>query len=46
MITQKCTVLMIGNNNMFFVPETGVEPAAKGVQACVDRHDRNRPDSL
>jgi lysophospholipase L1-like esterase len=25
-------VLMIGNNNMFFVPETGVEAAAAGVQ--------------
>lgn len=30
-------VLMIGNNNMFFVPETGVEAAAKGVKVCVDR---------
>ena len=28
-------VLMIGNNNMFFTPETGVESAAAGVQACV-----------
>jgi platelet-activating factor acetylhydrolase IB subunit beta/gamma len=28
-------VLMIGNNNMFFTPETGIEPAAKGVQMCV-----------
>ncbi|NCX99131.1 MAG: hypothetical protein EBX35_11310 [Planctomycetia bacterium] len=28
-------VLMIGNNNMFFTPETGVEAAAKGVQMCV-----------
>jgi platelet-activating factor acetylhydrolase IB subunit beta/gamma len=32
----KCIVLMIGNNNMFFTPETGVEPAARGVKACVD----------
>ncbi|MFM8725143.1 MAG: GDSL-type esterase/lipase family protein [Planctomycetaceae bacterium] len=31
----KVIVLMIGNNNMFFVPETGVEAAAAGVRACV-----------
>ena len=29
-------VVMIGNNNMFFTGETGVEAAAKGVKACVD----------
>ena len=29
-------VLMIGNNNMFFTPETGIEAAAKGIKACVD----------
>ena len=28
-------VVMIGNNNMFFTPETGIEPVAKGVQVCV-----------
>ncbi|MEY3959172.1 MAG: hypothetical protein RJA37_1775 [Verrucomicrobiota bacterium] len=28
-------VLMIGNNNMFFTPETGVAAAAKGVEMCV-----------
>lgn len=28
-------VLMIGNNNMFFTPETGVQAAAQGVQMCV-----------
>jgi beta-glucosidase len=28
-------VLMIGNNNMFFTPETGVEAAANGIQMCV-----------
>jgi beta-glucosidase len=39
----KCIVLMIGNNNMFFVPETGVEPAAKGVKACVDNLRRKFP---
>lgn len=31
----KAIVLMIGNNNMFFTPETGIEAAAKGVQACL-----------
>ena len=31
----KAIVLMIGNNNMFFTPETGVAAAAKGVEACV-----------
>jgi len=28
-------VLMIGNNNMFFTPETGTEAAALGIKACV-----------
>ena len=28
-------VLMIGNNNMFFTPETGIEPAARGITLCV-----------
>jgi lysophospholipase L1-like esterase len=27
-------VLLIGNNNMFFTPETGVEAAAKGIETC------------
>ena len=31
----KVVIVMIGNNNMFFTPETGVAPAAKGVQTCV-----------
>jgi len=31
----KTIVLMIGNNNMFFTPETGVAAAAKGVETCV-----------
>ena len=30
----KVVVLMIGNNNMFFTPETGVEPVARGIKAC------------
>jgi platelet-activating factor acetylhydrolase IB subunit beta/gamma len=28
-------VLMIGNNNMFFTPETGIEAAASGIEMCV-----------
>ncbi len=28
-------VLMIGNNNMFFTPETGIGAAAKGIETCV-----------
>lgn len=30
----RAIVLMIGNNNMFFTPETGVDAAAKGVAMC------------
>ena len=29
-------LLMIGNNNMFFAPETGTDAAAQGVKTCVD----------
>ena len=32
----KLVVLMIGNNNCFFTPETGIEPAAKGIKACAE----------
>ena len=31
----KVIVLLIGNNNMFFTPETGVEAAAQGIKMCV-----------
>jgi len=31
----RAVVLMIGNNNMFFTPETGVAAAAQGVKACL-----------
>ena len=31
----RVVVVMIGNNNMFFTPETGIEAAAKGVQMVV-----------
>lgn len=30
----RAIVLMIGNNNMFFTAETGVEAAAKGIEMC------------
>ena len=30
----RVVILMIGNNNMFFTPETGIEPAAGGIQTC------------
>lgn len=33
----KVVVLMIGNNNMFFTPETGVDAVAEGVQVCVKK---------
>jgi lysophospholipase L1-like esterase len=31
----RLVIVMIGNNNMFFTPETGIEAAAKGIQMCV-----------
>jgi len=31
----RAIVLMIGNNNMFFTPETGIEAAARGIEMCV-----------
>jgi beta-glucosidase len=31
----RAIILMIGNNNMFFTAETGIEPASKGIAACV-----------
>jgi lysophospholipase L1-like esterase len=41
----KVVVVMIGNNNMFFAPETGVEAAAKGVQMCVTNLRGKFPDA-
>lgn len=38
-------VLMIGNNNMFFTPETGIEPVAKGVETCVKNLRHRLPDA-
>jgi beta-glucosidase len=31
----RAIVLMIGNNNMFFTPETGIEAAARGIETCL-----------
>ena len=41
----KVVILMIGNNNMFFTPETGIEPAARGVQMCVVNLRDKFPDA-
>jgi len=41
----KTIVLMIGNNNMFFTPETGVATAAKGVEACARNLREKFPDA-
>ena len=32
----RAVVLLVGNNNMFFTPETGIEAAARGIKACAD----------
>lgn len=34
-IQPRAILLMIGNNNMFFTPETGIEAAARGIEMCV-----------
>ncbi len=39
-------VLMIGNNNMFFTPETGVAAAAQGVKACLANLREKFPEAL
>jgi beta-glucosidase len=41
----KAVVLMIGNNNMFFTPETGIEAAAKGIGRCVNNLRGKFPDT-
>jgi beta-glucosidase len=41
----KAIVLMIGNNNMFFTPETGIEAAAKGIEMCVKNLREKFPDA-
>ena len=32
----RLVVLLIGNNNMFFTSETGIEPVAQGIKMCVN----------
>lgn len=41
----KTIVLMIGNNNMFFAPETGIDGAALGIQMCVKNLREKFPDA-
>jgi platelet-activating factor acetylhydrolase IB subunit beta/gamma len=41
----RAIVLMIGNNNMFFTPETGVAAAAMGVEACARNLREKFPDA-
>ena len=41
----KTIVLMIGNNNMFFTPETGVPAAAQGIKACAANLREKFPDA-
>lgn len=38
-------VLMIGNNNIFFTAETGIEAAAKGIEMCVKNLREKFPDA-
>ena len=40
-IEPRVIVLLIGNNNMFFTPETGIMPAARGIKMCVDIKNAN-----
>ncbi len=44
-ISPRLIVLMIGNNNMFFTPETGVDAAASGVAACVKNLRQKFPNA-
>jgi len=41
----KVIVLMIGNNNMFFTPETGVPAAAQGIKTCAVNLREKFPDA-
>lgn len=41
----RACVLLIGNNNMFFTPETGIAPAAQGIKACVDNLREKFPET-
>lgn len=41
----KAIVLMIGNNNMFLTPETGIEAAAKGIEMCLKNLREKFPET-
>ncbi len=41
----RVVVLMIGNNNMFFTPETGIEAVAQGIAMCVKNLREKFPDA-
>jgi platelet-activating factor acetylhydrolase IB subunit beta/gamma len=42
----KSIVLMIGNNNMFFTPETGIEAVAQGIEMCVKNLREKFPNAM
>lgn len=42
----RAILLMIGNNNMFFTPETGIEAAAQGVAMCVKNLREKFPEAV
>jgi platelet-activating factor acetylhydrolase IB subunit beta/gamma len=44
-IRPRAIILMIGNNNMFFTPETGIAAAAQGVKACADNLREKFPNA-
>lgn len=44
-IEPKLIVLLIGNNNMFFASETGIEPVALGIKMCADNLREKFPDA-
>jgi len=41
----KAIVLMIGNSNMFFEPEAGIEAAVQGIEICVKNLREKFPES-
>jgi lysophospholipase L1-like esterase len=41
----RLVILMIGNNNMFFTPETGIEAAAEGIRSCAGNLRRKFPQA-
>lgn len=41
----RVVVLLVGNNNMFFTPETGIAAAAKGIEMCVKNLREKFPDA-